>query len=97
MSKLIFQTRKEKIIAQTLADSIRKLSLARGDVIIVKNYETLKFLSEMPIHLDFVVPLVFAPGGVDKLSREDLLNLLEQVDQRETAQLAPLEVSSVPL
>jgi hypothetical protein len=64
-----------------MASRIQKLSLARGDVVVVKDYETLKFLAEMPIHLDFVVPLVFAPQGIEKLTRQDLLNLLEQADQ----------------
>lgn len=51
----------------------------------------------MPIHLDFKVPLVFAPKGVKQLKREDLLNLLEQLDQQEAPVLMPLETSEVPL
>lgn len=76
---------------------ISKLSLERGDVLLVNRMETLKFLSEMPIHLDFKVPLVFAPGGLQVLKRSDLLNLLEQLDQQESPQLMPLESTSVPL
>lgn len=75
--------------------AIRKLRLERGDALLVSNYETLRYLSEMPLHLDFVVPLVFAPNGVEKLTRQDLLNLLEQLDQ--TSAISPPESLRAPL
>lgn len=78
-------------------EGIRKLSLSRGDILLVDRMETLKLISEMPIHLDFKVPLVFAPGGVKQLKREDLLNLLEQLDQQEMPVLMPLEESTIPI
>lgn len=78
-----------------MREAIRKLRLERGDALLVSNYETLRYLAEMPLHLDFVVPLVFAPNGVEKLTRQDLLNLLEQLDQ--TSVVSPMESARAPL
>ena len=87
-----------QVSTATMLSHIEKLKLERGDVLLVKNIETLKFLSEMPIHLDFQVPLVFAPGGIQKLSRADLLNLLEQLDEaRGPGELLPNETSAAPV
>jgi len=88
---------KFQISTAAMMQGISKLRLERGDALLVKNYETLRYLSECPIHLDFVVPLVFAPNGIEKLTRQDLLNLLEQLEQSPSSPLAPFESSSVPL
>jgi hypothetical protein len=65
---------------------LEKLSLKPGDVLLVKDHETLHFLSHTPPIVNFPVPLVFSPGGMETLNRQDLLNLLEQLEQTETSQ-----------
>lgn len=59
--------------------------------------ETLKYLSMFPLpEIDFKVPLVFSPGGVEKLSREDLMNILEQLEEQH-ATPAPGGPASFPV
>jgi len=49
---------------------------------VVKDLETLRYLSQVKVPgLDGVVPLVYSPQGIQKLTRQDLLNLLEQLEQ----------------
>jgi len=78
-----------------MLQGISKLKLERGDIIVVKHPDTLKALEGLGRVVDFVVPLVYAPIGIDKLSRQDLLNLLEQLEQQQTESL-PVP-SNVPL
>jgi hypothetical protein len=73
---------------------LKKLSLAPGDVIVVRDAETLHFLAHTPPMVGFNVPVVFSPQGIEKLNKQDLLNLLEQLEQ--TA-VSPLESSRAPL
>lgn len=76
---------------------ISKLHLTPGDIIVVSHPDTLHYLEGLGKVTNFVVPLVFAPGGIQKLSRQDLLNLLEQLDQSHgPAAMAP-EGSAVPV
>ena len=50
------------------------------------------------LRVDFNVPLVFAPrGGIKVLKREDLLNLLEQLDQTENQTAGIPEETHAPL
>jgi hypothetical protein len=59
------------------------LQLAKGDILVVRDVETLHYLSQVKVPgLDSVIPLIFAPSGVQKLQRQDLLNLLEQLEQQ---------------
>ena len=74
---------------------LTKLHLEPGDILVVKDHETLHYLAHVEFKLPFNVPLVFAPQGVQKLSRLDHLNLLQQLDQKEEPILP--EISSVPL
>jgi hypothetical protein len=77
---------------------VSKLRLEPGDVLVVKHPDTLHYLEGLGKVVNFTVPLVFAPGGIDKLSREDLLNLLEQIEQGQMQSLpAPPESMSAPL
>jgi len=64
-----------------LLNCVQKLHLTPGDVLICKDYETLKAIEGLGRVVNFTVPLVFSPQGVEKLSRQDLLNLLEQIEQ----------------
>lgn len=77
-------------------ETLTKLRLEPGDLIVVRDSETLNYLSRFPFKLDFNVPLVFSPAGVEKLTRADLLNLLEQLDQAAVSADMP-EPSHSPL
>ena len=63
---------------------IRKMELKRGDVLVVDHEDTLHYLDGIGKVVDFTVPLVFIPKPrtIESLSRADLLNLLEQIDQQ---------------
>lgn len=77
---------------------VQTLRLQKGDILLVETPQALEALSNSGIKLEFNVPLVFAPrGGVKVLKREDLLNLLEQLDQAETVPHVAGEASSLPL
>ena len=78
---------------------IQKLELRHGDVRVVRDPETLHYLSMVKVPgIDGTIPLVFSPQGIQKLTRTDLLNLLEQLEQPSKAsEIAPTEVSSAPL
>lgn len=68
-------------------NSISKMNLQKGDVLVCRDYQTLDYLAHVQLPLGFTVPLVFSPQGIQKLSRQDLLNLLEQLDQQEVVEL----------
>jgi hypothetical protein len=76
---------------------IEKLRLEPGDIIVVKDAETLHALSGLGKVVNFTVPLVFAPQGIQKLQRQDLLNLLEQLETPPVEPLLPNERTSAPL
>ena len=77
---------------------IEKLSLSRGDIVVCKNIEALELLSSQKVPgIDFPVPLVFAPEGVQKLNRQDLLNLLEQLETPVVPAPEAIEMPSAPL
>jgi hypothetical protein len=69
------------ISTQAMLTHLRKLSLVPGDVLVVKDFETLDYLAKVHLPLSFNVPLVFSPKGIGKLTKQDLLNLLEQLEQ----------------
>lgn len=76
---------------------IEKLRLEPGDVIVVKDPETLHALSGLGRVVNFTVPLVFAPQGIKTLKRQDLLNLLEQIETPAVQPLLPNERTAAPL
>lgn len=73
-----------------LLNVIKKLHLTPGDILLVKDIHTLEALAQLGQAVNFTVPLVFAPQGIETLTRQDLLNLLEQLDQNP----APPQVES---
>ena len=78
-----------------LGSFIQKLNLQKGDILVCKNWESLKMLGELKIPgIDFQIPLVFAPEGIQKLNRQDLLNLLEQLEQPDKSVLPEYHVSA---
>jgi len=79
-----------------LLDLIQKIHLEKGDIIVCRDETALKMFGEIQVPgVDFPVPLVFAPQGVQILKREDLLNLLEQLEQ--THSEVPTEQPNAPL
>jgi hypothetical protein len=77
---------------------IKKLRLEPGDILVVNHESTLHYLEGLGRVVNFNVPLVFIPqGGVQKLSRQDLLNLLEQLDQSASPAAPSFESPSAPL
>lgn len=78
-------------------NSISKLNLQKGDVIVCKDIRTLEYLSKVHLPLPFTVPLVFSPEGIGKLNRQDLLNLIEQLDQNDMPTPSLVEMPSAPL
>lgn len=87
-----------RISTTAMISHLEKLQLQPGDIIVVKHPDTLHYLEGLGKVVNFVVPLVFAPAGIDKLSRADLLNLLEQIEQGQMQSLpAPPDAMSAPL
>lgn len=60
----------------------------------VKDPEILNQLQYLKAPINFHVPIIFAPSGLQTLSRQDLLNLLEQIDQAPVSELPVAEVSA---
>ena len=78
-----------QISTSAMIAAIEKLHLERGDILICRRVEALEYLQHLKAPVDFTVPVVFLPSGsVDKLSRQDLLNLLEQTEQEAIPDMA---------
>ena len=77
-----------------LSAKIELMRLRPGDVVVAKDIEVLKAVQDLGLPLAFKVPLVYAPSGVQVLSRADLLNLLEQLEE---VQEVPTEQAGAPL
>ena len=60
---------------------IEKLRIKRGDVLVVRDYNTAKRLEGIHFNLQFQVPIVFAPLGIEKLSVDALKNIIAEVDE----------------
>ena len=56
---------------------VERLSLEKGDILIVRDFETLDNLRGVTIDINFYVPIIYAPGGIEKVDRKILENLLE--------------------
>lgn len=83
-----------------LLSTLSKLNLTPGDILVVKDEATLRYLAQVQLPIPFVVPLVFAPNGIGKLGRADLLNLLEQLEHNDKSVLPEYgitEQSNAPL
>lgn len=79
-----------------LTERISKLNLQKGDIVVCKDIETLHAIEGLGRVVDFLVPLVYAPQGIQKLGRQDLLNLLEQVEQSDKSVLPAYGISEQP-
>lgn len=79
-----------------MLNCLQKLNLKPGDIIVCKDLETLQAIEGLGRVVNFMVPLVYAPKGIETLGRQDLLNLLEQIEQI-PAPSQPVESPSAPL
>ena len=86
-----------QVSTSTILSHLEKLSLQPGDVLVCRDLETLRFLSEVKMPLNFTVPLVYSPQGLQKLTRSDLMNLIEQIDQSTAPAHGIGEASRAPL
>lgn len=71
---------------QSLRSYLRKIHLEPGDALVVKHPEVLKQLQRMPA-MSFHVPVIFDPEGkgVERISRQEILEILERMDEAEAA------------
>ena len=79
-----------------LLNVIQKMRLERGDIVVVKDVITLHALEGLGKVTDFPVPLIFAPQGIQILKKQDLLNILEQLEQ-DSAPVSNLDSPHAPL
>ena len=70
---------------QILRESVEKLQLGPDDIIIVKSPEAMSTFLEMTQRgigfSKYSNPILLVPGGLEKASRQDLLEALSAVDQ----------------
>jgi hypothetical protein len=70
---------------QILRESVEKLSLGPNDIVIVKSHEAMStFLEMMQQGVGFsqyANPILLVPGGLEKATREDLLDALRILDE----------------
>lgn len=85
-----------QVSASQMLQGISKLNLKPGDVLVVEHPDTLRYLEGLGRVVNFTVPLVYAPGGLKRLSKQDLLNLLEQLEEQ-THTPSNLESPHAPL
>jgi len=79
-----------------MQDRIQKLSLSPGDLIIVRDPADMSTFLEMTQQgigfSPYANPVLLIPGGLEKASRQDLLEALSVIDQH-TADLARARVT----
>ena len=70
---------------QILRESVEKLSLGPGDLLIVKSPEAMSTFLEMTQagvgFSTYANPILLVPGGLEKASRQDLIEALSVIDQ----------------
>jgi hypothetical protein len=76
-----------------LSGAIRRLRLREGDIVVVRDPDIARRLSETPIaELKFPVPVIYTPQSIHRLSREYLLKLLARTE----SELAKSATSAIP-
>ena len=75
---------------QILRESVEKLSLGPNDILIVKSPEAMStFLEMTQLGVGFSQysnPILLVPGGLEKATRDNLLDALRILDEREKNQ-----------
>lgn len=70
-----------QISTRQILNGLSKLHLEPGDVVVVNHPAAAEALMNLGSVVPFRVPIVVCPDGIKKLSRQDLLNLLEQIEE----------------
>ena len=69
-----------------LRESVEKLSLGPNDLLIVKSQEAMSTFLEMTqagvSFSQYANPILLVPGGLEKATREDLLDAIRVLDER---------------
>jgi hypothetical protein len=72
---------------QILRESVEKLSLGPKDVIIVKSPEAMSTFLEMTQQgvgfSQYANPILLVPGGLEKATKDDLLDAIRILDEQE--------------
>jgi len=72
---------------QALRESVEKLSLGPNDIIVVKSQEAMSTFLEMTQagvgFSQYANPVLLVPGGLEKATRDDLLDALRVLDEHE--------------
>jgi hypothetical protein len=70
-----------------LKNSVEKLSLGPNDILIVKSQEAMSTFLEMTQagigFSQYANPILLVPGGLEKATREDLLDAIRILDEQE--------------
>lgn len=78
-----------------LRESVEKLSLQPGDLLIVKSPEAMNTFLEMTQagvgFTPYANPVLLVPGGLEKATRQDLLEALSVIDQNAAEHAAAAE------
>jgi hypothetical protein len=71
---------------QILKDSVEKLELGPNDILIVKSPEAMSTFLEMTQagvgFSKYANPILLVPGGLEKATRDDLLDAIRILDER---------------
>jgi hypothetical protein len=82
-----------------LKNSVEKLSLGPNDILIVKSPEAMSTFLEMTQagvgFSQYANPILLVPGGLEKATREDLLDALRILDETEKAKSQTDDVSRI--
>jgi hypothetical protein len=78
-----------------LKNSVEKLSLGPNDILIVKSQEAMSTFLEMTQQgigfSKYANPILLVPGGLEKATREDLLDALRILDEKAANEGKPEE------
>jgi hypothetical protein len=78
-----------------LREAVEKLSLQPGDILIVKSEEAMGTFLDMTQRgigfTPYANPILLVPGGLEKASRQELIEALSVIDQSAAARLAETE------
>jgi hypothetical protein len=71
-------SRKEE---RAIKSQIQKFTFQQGDLLVVKDERTMRAIQGCGLALPFLVPIVVAPEGINRVSRDELRLLLAQGEQ----------------
>jgi hypothetical protein len=81
-----------------LKNSVEKLTLGPGDLLIVKSPEAMNTFIELTQagigFSPYANPILLVPGGLEKATRQDLLEVLSVIDQHAAERAAVADTTS---